>query len=108
MVGLLATAVAVITGIGSPSAGEGAGSAATVVTSDGHPYVLSSSEVALVRARTSVSEGRLAEALRELDRVAIDSPDRPAADQLRIEVQQLLMASVRARSSSTLAEPVRR
>src|SRR4030095_7941589 len=70
--------------------------------------VLSASEVALVRARTAVARGRLAEALKELDRVTIDSPDRPAADQLRIEVQQLLMASVRSASVTSITEPVRR
>ena len=58
--------------------------------------VLSTSEVALVRARTAVARGRLSDALKELDRVAVDSPDRPTADQLRIDVQQLLMASVRS------------
>ncbi len=70
--------------------------------------VLSGSEVALVRARNAVARGRLSEALRELDRVGLDSADRPAADQLRIEIQQLLMASVRSSSVTTLTEPVRR
>ena len=69
---------------------------------------LSSSEVALVRARTAVAGGRLSEALKELDRVSLDSPDRPAADQLRVEVQQLLMASVRSSSVTSPREPVRR
>ena len=70
--------------------------------------VLSAGEVALVRARTAKERGRLAEALKELDRVSLDSPDRPAADQLRIEVQQLLIASVRSSSVTSLREPVRR
>lgn len=70
--------------------------------------VLSSSEVALVRARTSVANQRLAEALVMLDRVAADSPERPAADQLRIDIQQLLMASARQSSSTPLTEPIRR
>jgi len=70
--------------------------------------VLSTGEVALVRARTAVARGRLSEALKELDRVALDSPDRPAADQLRIEVQQLLMASVRSASVTSPREPIRR
>jgi tetratricopeptide (TPR) repeat protein len=69
---------------------------------------LTSSEVALVRARTAMSRGRLSAALRELDRIGVDSADRPAADQLRIEIQQLLMASVRSSSVTTLTEPVRR
>jgi tetratricopeptide (TPR) repeat protein len=70
--------------------------------------VLSSSEVALVRARTSYSRGWLAQALRDLNAVAPDSPDRAAADQLRIEIQQLLLASVRSNSANTLTEPIRR
>ena len=66
------------------------------------------SEVALVRARTAKERGRLSDALKELDRVTVDSPDRPAADQLRIEVQQLLMASVRSLSVTSITERVRR
>lgn len=70
--------------------------------------VLSSSEVALVRANTLFNRGRLAEALQALDRVGPDSPDRPAADQLRVEIQQLLLASVRPPSSGQPATPIRR
>lgn len=70
--------------------------------------VLSTSEVALVRARTAVARGRLSDALKELDRVSPESSDRPEADQLRIEVQQLLMASVRSLSVTSLTERVRR
>ena len=69
---------------------------------------LTTSEVALVRARTALARGRLSEALRDLDRVGIGSPDRPAADQLRVEIQQLLMASVRSSTVTPLTEPVRR
>jgi len=68
--------------------------------------VLSSSEVALVRARTAFSGGRLAEALQKLDRVGPDSPQREAADALRTEIQQLLLASVRPSSPSL--EAIRR
>jgi hypothetical protein len=53
--------------------------------------VLSSSEVALVRARTLYTRGRLAEALQALDRVDPRSAGRAAADQLRVEIQQLLL-----------------
>jgi len=70
--------------------------------------VLSSSEVALVRARTLAARGRLSAALAELDRVGTDSVDRAAADQLRIEIQQLLLASVRSAPVTTLTEPIRR
>jgi tetratricopeptide (TPR) repeat protein len=55
--------------------------------------VMSSGEVALVRARSLYGRGRLAEALQALDRVSVDSPVRAAADQLRVEIQQILLAS---------------
>ena len=55
--------------------------------------VLSSAEVALVRARTLYARGRLAEALVALDRVGPDSPSRPAADQLRTQIQLVLLGS---------------
>jgi hypothetical protein len=55
-----------------------------------------------------MAQGRLSEALRALDRVGLKSPDRPAADQLRVEIQQLLLASVRSSSVTTLTEPLRR
>jgi len=56
------------------------------------PPALSSSDVALVRARNLYSRGRLAEALQVLDRVGPDGPARLAADELRIEIQQMLLA----------------
>jgi tetratricopeptide (TPR) repeat protein len=57
--------------------------------------VLSSAEVAIVRARTLYDRGRLAEALVALDRVSPDSSMRPVADRLRIEIQQMLLESSR-------------
>lgn len=95
-----------VQGSGDPKETSGAVAAPAPVT--GHVPVLSSSEVALVRARTSVARGQLSDALRELDRIALDSPNRADADQLRIEIQQLLMANVRSSSVTTLTEPVRR
>ena len=83
-------------------------SAIAAAPAPGRLTVLSSSEVALVRARTAFERGRLSEALRVLDRVSLDSAERTAADQLRIEIQQLLTASVRSSSATTLTEPVRR
>lgn len=59
--------------------------------------VLGTSDAALVRARTLYARGRLAEALRALDRVSIDSELRPEADQLRVEIQRLLLAADAAR-----------
>jgi tetratricopeptide (TPR) repeat protein len=57
--------------------------------------VLSSSEAALLRARTLYARGRLAEALQALDRIAPDSTERAAADALRVQAQQLLLAARR-------------
>ena len=70
-----------------------------IVTAAAVP-VLSSSEVALVRGRTLYARGRLAEALRALDRVTIDSALRPEADQLRVEIQRLLLAADAARATA--------
>jgi tetratricopeptide (TPR) repeat protein len=68
----------------------------------------SASEVALVRARALFVRGRLSEALAKLEGVAAGSPERPAADQLRIEIQQLLLAAVQSSSRSTPTEAIRR
>jgi hypothetical protein len=53
---------------------------------------LTTDEVAMTRARTLMNRGRLAEALRALDRVAIDGEQAVAADTLRVRIQQLLLA----------------
>jgi tetratricopeptide (TPR) repeat protein len=66
--------------------------------------VLSAADVALVRARTLYTRGRLAEALLALDRVGPDSRERAVADQLRIEIQQLLLATSRVRSAQKPGE----
>jgi len=73
--------------------------APAVVTTSAVP-VLNSSDVALVRARALYARGRLAEALRALDRVTIDSELRTEADQLRVEIQRLLLAADASRASS--------
>ena len=62
--------------------------------------VLSSADVAMVRARTFYARGRLADALLALDRVAIDSELRVEADQLRVEIQRLLLAADAERAAS--------
>lgn len=54
--------------------------------------VLSSSEVALVRARTLYARGRLAEALLVLDRVS-DPAVAAEATRLRVQIQQVLLAA---------------
>lgn len=58
-------------------------------------------EVALIRARTLYSRGRLAEALQVLERVGSDSPQRSAADAMKVEIQQLLLASSPPQRSDT-------
>ena len=65
--------------------------------------VLSSSEAALVRARTLYTRGRLAEALQALERVDPDSTNRAEADRLRVEIQQILLAT-RRRTTPASAE----
>ncbi len=57
--------------------------------------VLSTTDVALVRARTLYARGRLAEALQALERVDPGHASRAAADQLRLEIQQLLLQTGR-------------
>lgn len=57
-------------------------------------------EVALVRARTLFARGRLADALKVLDRVSMNDPRRPEADRLRVEIQRLLLAADAPRPSS--------
>jgi tetratricopeptide (TPR) repeat protein len=64
-------------------------------------HVMSSSEVALVRARTLFTRGRLADALRALDRIDADSPDRSDADRLRVEIQHILLATRRASATAS-------
>lgn len=109
--GLLAAAIIAL-GVMNPAVQEWLGLGSTVevlrpATGAVKLPVLSSSEVAIVRARTLFDRGRLAEALSALDRVNPESPVRPAADVLRIEIQQLLLASSRA-PSGRQAEPFRR
>ena len=89
--------------IGWPAAPSAAASSARVSAP-------SSSEVALIRARALFVRGRLSEALQKLDAVAPSSAQRIAADELRIEIQQLLLASVRSSTfgGSTPTEAIRR
>ncbi len=57
------------------------------------PQVLSREDVALLRARTLYARGRLAEALRALDRIGVPAGDRAAVDALRVEIQSLLLST---------------
>jgi hypothetical protein len=52
-----------------------------------------------VRARNLYNRGQLSEALQALDRVGANSPNHLAADELRIEIQQLLLAGGPDRST---------
>jgi tetratricopeptide (TPR) repeat protein len=100
MVVLIAAAAAgllLLIGLTSPGLRDwmGFGSANDTLTASTVPAkmpVLSSSDVALIRARTLYGRGRLAEALRALDRVEDGSPIRQDADDLRVEIQRLLLA----------------
>jgi thioesterase domain-containing protein len=60
------------------------------------PVVLSSADVALVRARTLYAHGRLAEALTALDRVRPTDSQHAEADSLRREIQRLLLATAQS------------
>jgi tetratricopeptide (TPR) repeat protein len=62
------------------------------------PVVLSSGDVAIVRARTLYARGQLAEALQALDRVPPTGPKRAEADTMRREIQRLLLATSQVRS----------
>lgn len=55
--------------------------------------VLSSSDVAMIRATNLFGRGRLAQALQALDRVDDRSARRREADAMRVEIQRLLLAS---------------
>jgi tetratricopeptide (TPR) repeat protein len=96
--GLVAAAVLVAAVVVSPavrnlvSADNSADAVAVRRGSTAVP-ILSSADVALVRARTLYGRGRLAEALQVLDRIGAESPARTEADQLRVEIQRLLLAS---------------
>jgi tetratricopeptide (TPR) repeat protein len=72
--------------------GEAAGGPLRVGSAPIALPVLSSADAALVRARSLYARGRLGEALRALDRVSVESPARAAADRLRNEIQQILLA----------------
>jgi thioesterase domain-containing protein len=61
--------------------------------------VLSTTDVAFVRARTLYARGRLAEALVALDQVEMQDTRRAEADKLRVEIQQLLLATRRGSAS---------
>jgi hypothetical protein len=81
----------------------GWGSAAPRLPETSRPQplpILSSSDVALVRARTLYGRGRLAEALVALDRVDQDHPRRGEADKLRIEIQNVLLGASRVGGST--------
>jgi hypothetical protein len=62
------------------------------------PVVLSSADVAIVRARTLYARGQLAAALQALDRVPPNDPRRAEADTMRREIQRLLLATSEVRS----------
>jgi hypothetical protein len=103
--GVVATAAVVVAIMAGPAVQQWAGLGATgdrIVASVAPVRlpILSSVDVALIRAQTLYDRGRLAEALVELDRVSLDSPQRPQADTLRLDIQRLLLASARDQAKS--------
>jgi len=96
---LALTLVAVVTG--ARSWVESQTAADPLVRPAAQPLTVpSSAEVAMIRARTLYSRGRLAEALQVLERVGSESPLRGSADAMKIEIQQLLLASGPRRPSA--------
>lgn len=90
---VVATVVMTNTGVRA-RLGVGPGAAVPSPTlSPGPVPVLSRAEVALVRARTLYSRGRLAEALDVLDRVEFEQIARDESDRLRVDIQRLLLAT---------------
>ena len=65
------------------------------------PVVLSSGDVALVRARALYARGSLAEALQALDRAPTTGPSRAEAETMRREIQRLLLATSQVRAPQT-------
>lgn len=70
--------------------------------------IITTSEAALVRARTMHARGRLHEAAAALDVVAADDPLRREADLLLTEIQNTLLASVRQGEGSPGQSPGKR
>jgi len=60
-------------------------------TADGAPSLPRRGEMALARAQTLVSSGRLRDALAALDGVRATDPQRPDADRLKTEIQKQLI-----------------
>ena len=97
---LAAAAVVVVTvvlfSINVPGLGWDVGPAAVIplpTLAAASVTVPSHAEVALVRARTLYSRGRLAEALQVLDRIEPEQIFRDETDRLRIDIQRLLLAA---------------
>jgi tetratricopeptide (TPR) repeat protein len=97
LVAIVAVAALVIAGMVNPAVQNwlGIGSPGEQLTTAAPPArgpVLTTSDVALIRARNFYNRGRLAEALKALDRVRVDSPVATEADELRVQIQQVLLA----------------
>lgn len=94
---IVATVLAVQ--LGWPSMTAGTNEPLIVSASAPKWPVLSSSDVALVRARNLYNHGQLPQALQALDRVSASSVSRADADRLRIEIQRVLLAGAAAPST---------
>lgn len=98
LAGIAFVVVALAAGRLSGWVGLGGRTDPPLATAPARPWaVLSTSEVALVRARNAFSRGRLADALQTLERVSVDSPVRADADALRIQIQKAVSARVPGR-----------
>ncbi|MEX2270904.1 MAG: hypothetical protein WD690_05510 [Vicinamibacterales bacterium] len=90
----LATIAAVV-GFGAPGWWDAArpGGASDRLPAQALPIV-TTSEAALVRARTLQARGRLRDAAAALDVIAADDPARREADALLIDIQEALLAAI--------------
>jgi tetratricopeptide (TPR) repeat protein len=102
LVAIVAVAALVIAGMMTPAVQDwlGIGSPGEQLATTTPPAkwpLVTSSDVALIRARNFYNRGRLAEALAALDRVSPDSSLSTEADELRVQIQQVLLAGVAPR-----------
>lgn len=81
--------------VSSPPAGEAVAGGSVTASTPAPLPVVRTGERAYARARDLYTSGRLADALRSLDRIDVGDPVRREADRLRGDIQRDLLAAVR-------------
>ena len=102
--GLLLGGVPILEWVSQLPAGEAAQERVVVAQPEPVP-IARSSEVVLARARSLQTGGHLHDALRLLERVDVADPLRGEADQLRAELQRLLLDGTRLARSESGSRP---